>query len=286
VRDFFEELTLGATRISVVGLGSGGVGGIPSMVQPSSGTSAFSQPQTGPGHMSSGRGASTQIGEPLFPEGAPMGPGTTAPQRTMAGQAFDPNQGHVAHAAVPTAGGQAYPTPPQKSGSGMVIIGIIAFLAIGGGAGGFWYWKNRASTDDDGGSTAKTKTTATSKSKDGDDDDDGKAAGSSSATASASATASTTSSTGPDASASASAGPDASSSAIASTTTTSSATTTTTATHTATSTGPQPGIDGCCRSAPRAKKALCNSMNSGIKSGKLNRQQAINTLRGQGVNCN
>ncbi len=132
-RDFFEELTLGGTRMSMVGLGSGGVGAMPTFTGQSG-----SQPRV----------AGTQMGTPLFAEGTPAG----VQARTMGG--FDMPPG-----GVPTHGGQAFPAPPQaaqKGGSG-ALIGIVAgVLVLGGAAGGFFYWRSQQDN-----TTASTSDTAT-----------------------------------------------------------------------------------------------------------------------------
>jgi len=134
-RDFFDELTIGGTRMSVVGLGSAGVGGIPAMGGEGSGR----------------RSPGTQMGEPLFADGGMQG----VPAQTMG---FNPS-----HGGHPTGGGQAFPTPPahqQKSGNGAVIGIIAGVLALGAAGGGFFWWKSSS-----GKTTADTSETATKTSE-------------------------------------------------------------------------------------------------------------------------
>jgi tRNA A-37 threonylcarbamoyl transferase component Bud32 len=70
-REFFEELTLGNTRMSVVGLGSGGVAAMPVTSSIGGGTAMLRNPTPTGGGMPAHRPMGTQMGEPLFPEGAP-----------------------------------------------------------------------------------------------------------------------------------------------------------------------------------------------------------------------
>ncbi|NUP07331.1 MAG: protein kinase [Polyangiaceae bacterium] len=163
-RELFEDLTLGATRMSALGLGAAGVDGIRSM------PGGVSYPNISTPQRSSDGGAnrpgSTQIGEPLIPDAAPypMGAGLTAP-------GLDPYVA-VGHPAVPTAGGHAFPAPPQKpakSGSGGVVAAILALCVLGGATGAFFYWRSQQSPTSASGETAETEdadddTTATATS--------------------------------------------------------------------------------------------------------------------------
>ncbi len=272
-RDFFEELTLGGMRMSVVGLGSGGVGSMPSPP-----TTALSAPSGG-----GVRAGGTQMGEPLFPDPPQGGAGKTMGFDPMQGAPMGGPQYAIAQAPVPTGGGQVYPTPPQrqqKSGGGGLVIGaIVGMVALGAGVGGFLWWRGQqsASASDDDGTvklpTAKPTATET-------------AATSTTATATATETAVATPSASSSGSGSASATASAVASASASATTTTTTTATTTATVSSTVHKPQPGIDSCCARQRKANdKRLCNRINAGIKNGTIDRAAGLGTLRGQGVNC-
>jgi serine/threonine-protein kinase len=125
-REFFEELTLGTTRSSRTShaeASAGGPSGTAFMPQASSGQRA---------------GTGTQMGEPIFSQGAPMVDGhPSAPP----GYPSDPSLGGGGvggQPSVPTGSGQAYPAPPPpaaKGGSGAIIaiVGVVAVLAIGTG---------------------------------------------------------------------------------------------------------------------------------------------------------
>ncbi len=281
-RDYFEELTLGATRMSAVGLGTGGIAAMPH--SPSGGTAAFQAPPTG-----AGRAGGTQVGEPLFPDAPPPAGAPGGASRTVIGTDIGGHQPYVAgaHPAVPTGGGQAVPAPPPaaaRSGGGpnLALIGLIGFVVIGGGVGGFFYWKGRASADD-----GPTKTIPV-KSSDAKDDKPAASSTSSGDPTSTPSTASatTSASAAPSASATASASAAPSASATASAAPSATATASPSTKPTATS-APQQGIDSCCaRVSDKTKRTMCNGMNARIKAGTVNRSAALATLSGQGVRCN
>ena len=114
VREFYEELTLGAgPRLSALGTASRASGDAAT-----SGTA-----------MMPARSGQTQIGEPLFPGGAPAAAG-----RTMLDQAPLP-VGVVQAQGHPTTGSgqvfQAPPPPPVKKGSTPLIAGVAGVAVIG-----------------------------------------------------------------------------------------------------------------------------------------------------------
>jgi serine/threonine-protein kinase len=276
-REFFEELTLGGSRLSAVGLSPGGVSSMPTGAQYSSGTQSF--PLTNQG----ARGGATQMGEPLIPDGY-HGGGPAAPQRTLMGEP-----------TAPSAQAQAYAPPmpmaaaPAKSGGSGLIIGlIVAFLVIAGGAAAYFMVVKKP---DDQVDPIALKSNTAAADKDDDDDGDKKPAP---PTASTSAAAppptsepSATADAGPSASADAgpSATPDAGPTAEP---TTDKPDAGPTATQTSTVKRPQPGIDACCQRYRKdaTKRTLCAGMNQRIKSGSVDRTAALGTLRGQGINCN
>ncbi|MCC6554391.1 MAG: protein kinase [Polyangiaceae bacterium] len=108
VREFYEELTLGAgPRLSVLG----------SMPRGSS--------DAGGTAMMPARSGQTQIGEPLFPGGPPAAAGKTMLDQPAQAQA----QG------APTGSGQALPTPPaaqsHKKGPAPIIAAVAVVAVIG-----------------------------------------------------------------------------------------------------------------------------------------------------------
>jgi serine/threonine-protein kinase len=257
-REFFEDLTLGAARLSAIGLSSGGVASMPTPAgfAQGPGTQAFPMTSHGAG---AARAGSTQIGEPLIPDMAPHG----AP-RTMIGEPT-PAPATAPQAAYPGAY-QAPAAPQKKGGSGLIIGVVVAFLALGGGAAAFLLLGKKPAEDPEPipikTSTAKADPEETPSST----------ATTTSATSTApSASAEPTASAQPSASAEPSATPSAEPSASVATTTKK----------------PQPGIDGCCARYKRdaTKFRLCNGMNARIKRGDVDRAAALGTLRGQGISC-
>ncbi len=118
-REFYDELTLGAVRMSLLAAHPSS----PNLM-PGGGTMALSsaQPGTAPS-----RAGGTMMGEPMFAGGPGHGPGMTADGAPMGG--------------VPTGGGQVYATPPvQKSGNGAIIGALLGMLVLGGGGGAAWYF--------------------------------------------------------------------------------------------------------------------------------------------------
>ena len=114
VREFYEELTLGAgPRLSVVASTSHATGDAAS-----AGTA-----------MMPARSGQTQIGAPIFPDGAPPAAG-----RTMLDQPLVPAAVAQAHSHPTTSSGQAFPAPPPppaKKGSGPLIAGAAGVAVIG-----------------------------------------------------------------------------------------------------------------------------------------------------------
>jgi serine/threonine-protein kinase len=279
-REFFEEFSTGGARMSMLGLGAGGVGAIPTHAGISApGTAVLSAPGAPSAGSASGRAGGTQVGEPLFPEGGPPG---GAAAKTMTGEAMP-----YGSPAVPTAGGQVYPAPPppapRKSGGGggLAVIGIVAFLLIGGGVGGFFMWK-RSAADGEDTPTVALGEKKSSKSK-GDDGETAETDETKGASSTATARPTETASASPTTSATAEPTTTASSKPTAE------PTTTTSPSGTGTTKQPQPGIDACCAAIPardRTKRTLCNRINAKIKTGEVNRQAAMGTLRSQGIVCN
>ncbi len=250
-REFYEDLTLGAVRMSLLGMPAAG-GSSPSF--------------DGGAGSPTGRGGQTQIGEPLFPGGAPnMQPAG----RTVIGAEPLPPPG-----GVPTAGGQAYPAPPaapaKSGGSSAALFALIGLLVLGGGGGAAWYFTkgggggHKHSGGDDDGTIVlpSSKPTATTES------------GSTSGGTPSTGSGPTTPATSP-------------------TTPASSPSTPETSTHptskpTEPTTKPpvkQPGLEACCASAPPAKRGICNGISAMVSSGKTSRSSAIASLKAQGVTC-
>jgi serine/threonine-protein kinase len=127
VKDFYEELTLGAgPRLSVLG----------AMPQ------TTSQIPSGGGGLPPARSGQTQIGEPIFASSPPAAP---AGRTIVDGGA--PTGSVAAH--VPTTGAQVFPAPPpsaHKKGSGpliagaavvgvLVLVGVVFLVTSGSGSG-------------------------------------------------------------------------------------------------------------------------------------------------------
>ena len=136
VREFYEDLSLGGGRLSMV-LGVGG--GRPTATSQPEAVSGGTQMIPSGGN----RPGQTQIGQPLFTDaGAPA-------QRTMIDQAPVAASTGPQH-AVPTTGGHVMPAmaphaPPKKGGAGPIIaigavVGVLALL------GGVVLWKRGSST--------------------------------------------------------------------------------------------------------------------------------------------
>lgn len=277
-REFFEELTLGGSRLSAVGLSAGGVSSMPTGAQYSSGTQSF--PLTSP----AARGGATQMGEPLVPDGYHGSP--AAPQRTLMGEPTAAS----APAYAPPAPMAAQPAK-SGGGSGLIIGLIVAFLVLAGGAAAYFMVVKKP---DDQVEPIAVKSGKAAANNDDDDGDANKKDPRASATTSTSAAAppptaepSASADAGPSATADAgpSATPDAGPSAEP---TADKPDAGPTATQTSTVKRPQPGIDQCCQRYRKdaTKRTLCAGMNQRIKSGSVDRAAALGTLRGQGINCN
>jgi serine/threonine protein kinase len=121
VREFFEEFTMGAPRVS----GMGPRSSLPEGAA-SSGGGAYMQGRPG--------GGQTQLGEPIFSGGPP--PGRTMPDTgnipSYPGQ-MPPNQGYAPAYHAPTGSGQVFapPPPPVKKSSAAPIIAVVALAIIG-----------------------------------------------------------------------------------------------------------------------------------------------------------
>jgi eukaryotic-like serine/threonine-protein kinase len=266
-RDFYEDLTLGTQRMSVLGLGVAGAAGAAAMV-PSSGTAmlpAMSNPSVN-------RPGQTQIGEPLFPDGmAPGGAGKTM----MGGETLPSPIGAYAPAVAAAPPPQA--SPARSGGPSLALIGVIGFLVIGGGLGGFFMWK-RSSADAEGAETtiqvptAKPSSEPSAQPVGGEDPTIVDASSSTGGD-----TASTSTASEPDAP------------TTGEPTATPPPTTQPSTRPTTTTTAKPPtaqGIDGCCAAQKTSqKRGLCQSYNRGIKSGTMNRNAALAQLRAQGINC-
>ncbi len=282
-RDFFEELSTGGARMSVLGLAPGGVAAIPT--HPGAGGTAMFAAGS-----AASRAGGTQVGEPLFPDAMP--PGATAPAKTMAGEMPAPAYG--AHHGGPTAGGQAYPAPPPHAapkkggGGGLAIVGVLAFLLIGGVAGGFFYLKGKPS--DDEGPTASIPT-STGKKKD--PPEEGTTSGGESAT-----TGGGDSSASPTATTEASGAPSATPSAEPSSTPSSEPTTQPTTNPTgpgptapkpdAGKRPPHPGFAQCCARIPvrdKSKRQTCHAISNAVKRGDNDPNASAATIRTLGVPC-
>jgi serine/threonine-protein kinase len=267
-RDFYEDLTIGTQRMSVLGLGGAGAAGAAAMVA-SSGTAmlpAMSAP-------SANRPGQTQIGEPLFPDGvAPGGAGKTM----MGGETLPSPVG--AYAPVVAAAPAPQASPARSSGPSLALIGTIGFLVIGGGLGGFFMWK-RSSASADGDETTIQVPTAKPTSEPsampvaGDD------------TTSADAASSTGGDTASTSTGGAPVAPSSGEPTAATAPPTSQPSTRPTTTTTA-KPPTQQGIDACCAAEKNPqKKRLCQSYNAGIKNGTMNRSAALAQLVAQGVRC-
>ncbi len=275
VREFFEEFTIGATRMSVVGLGAGGIAGIPSMPTTSVGAA---------------RPGGTQIGEPLFAPGPPAGaPGGASP--TVIGDMPVPTLpaggGFVGAAPAPTAAPAPRPAP-ASSGPSLAVIGAIAFVVIAGGLGAFFVLKKGGDEGEDASIPVPAKT---SKSR-----DDGDASSSSSSSASTSGGSETQPTAAPSASDGGATPPPTS----APTSTTTSAPTPTTApttkpTATATTTATAAGGGGgaaintaCCASIKdKGSRQTCQAVLSGYNANPAGRNRAavLATVNRNGANC-
>ncbi len=287
-REFFEDLTLGTSRLSSVGLSAGGVSSMPTGGGYTQAPSTQAFPITSQG----ARGGATQMGEPLIPD-APMGHGTTAPQRTLMGDPTNPSMGNQPGAGYAPAA-PVYAAPPQKpsgGGNGLIIGIIVAFLALGGGAAAFFLLSGDGGEDE-----TATPIRTSKKPADDDDEDDDDGSGKSSATPTTTTSQAPTSTTPETPNAGPSAEPDAgpSSEPDAGPSATPDAGPTVTnppdkpdAGPTTTVKKPQPGIDACCARYRRdpSKRQICNSFNAKIKSGEFDRTKALGTLRSQGINC-
>jgi serine/threonine-protein kinase len=253
-REFYEDLTLGAVRMSLLGMGAGGSS--PSMDGGVAGS---------PG----ARGGQTQIGEPLFPQGAPnMQPAG----RTVIGAEPLPPPG-----GVPTAGGQAYPAPPpapaKSGGGGVALFAVLGVVLLGGGGGAAWYFTKGPGAHHGGGSSddgviALPSATAKTEPSEKPTADSG-----------------TSSSTGGSSSSGGSVTPPPTASATASTQPTSRPTSEPTTRPTTEPNKKQPGLEACCAGVRGDKRNICNAMSSMVVSGKTSRASAIASLAAQGVHC-
>ena len=127
VRDFFEDFTAGAQRLSSIGMAprtsfpdSGGSGGTAMM--PAARPVGGAQTQLGEPSFT---GAPQPAGHTMMDQGNPSNPGYPPQQ-----QGYPSNPGMYAQPPVPTGSGQAYPAPmsalAKPSGGAGVIIGVIA----------------------------------------------------------------------------------------------------------------------------------------------------------------
>ncbi|MEJ7731812.1 MAG: hypothetical protein WKG00_21705, partial [Polyangiaceae bacterium] len=144
-REFYEDLSIGTTRLSYVGGAPRGPSASFSGGAPSAGAGFATGPLPS-------RGGQTQVGEPIFPGGVPGGMGAPPAQHTMVdAPAMGPSAG-----AVPTGGGQAVPAMPAYTASGPKKGGMGAILGIGGVAvigliiGGVFLFRGGGKDDDDG----------------------------------------------------------------------------------------------------------------------------------------
>jgi serine/threonine-protein kinase len=129
VKEFYEEFTLGAVRMSILA-------NAPRM------TSTPDLPASG-----AGRSGQTQIGEPLF-----VGGGPSAPGRTMVDSSPSALPGSSpAVSAAPTGGGQVMAAPPpsaaKKKGGAGPIIGAVAVVAVLGIVGAVFMMKKSPAED-------------------------------------------------------------------------------------------------------------------------------------------
>ncbi|UQA62499.1 serine/threonine-protein kinase [Polyangium aurulentum] len=159
VREFHEDLTVGAPRASIFGgspmaaqqvgqgTGTGMMQGYPSM---------HNTPMPS-GSMPS-RPGGTQLGEPIFvpPSGAPQAPaGRTMLDSGQHGASMGMTPGPVhamPHASVPTGGGQVFPAPPpaasRPNNSKTPLIAGIAVLGVLGLVGTIVALKSGGSSTD------------------------------------------------------------------------------------------------------------------------------------------
>ncbi len=172
-RELYEELTLGTMRMSAIGLGSGGVGAIPSI--PSGGAYSGGYGASPAGYSSRPPFAEERSfpNSPSYsPPAGNLGPMTSPLPRpqTMAGDpaaaySSDGGYGQYPQATAPgydpyaqrssqpymTSSGQAFPAPPPKparAGAGL-LVGAALGLAALGGAGTFIYWKTTQTPTDE-----------------------------------------------------------------------------------------------------------------------------------------
>jgi serine/threonine-protein kinase len=152
VREFYEDLTIGAPRASIFA-------GTPAPMAVGGGTGMMPGAPSSPSMPAmSARPGGTQIGEPLFAQGGPLAPAgrtmldgsgmshTPAPMPAYGGA---PAMAH--QSSVPTGGGQAFPTPPPMAASkpkgsmapiiaGAALVGVlgivIAVVALKGKSSG------------------------------------------------------------------------------------------------------------------------------------------------------
>jgi serine/threonine-protein kinase len=143
-RDFYEELSIGTTRLSFIG---GSAPRSPSASFPPGQSPGGGGYATGPvpGYPTGGapgRGQ-TQVGEPLFPPG-----GAVAPSHTMVDA---PAMQPVHSGGMPGGGVHAVPTPPigghKKSNAGP-IIGVVAVLVAGAAVAGVLMMRGGNDEDD------------------------------------------------------------------------------------------------------------------------------------------
>ncbi|MBL8742998.1 MAG: protein kinase, partial [Myxococcales bacterium] len=165
-RDFYEALTLGSMRMSAVGLGAGGILGMPTQPPMSSLPSSGSHISNHPVSSGANRPGGTQVGAPIdfgstqpadgaFDYGASAAYG--GPTKTAVGldMMAGPHPGHV-----PTAGGQAFPLPPptsSRSGGNGLMYALIGGFLIAAFAGAF-YWRSTTAEKDEDSSASATET--------------------------------------------------------------------------------------------------------------------------------
>lgn len=263
VREFFEEVTLGAPgqRLSVVAGAGGYSASMPGGYGSGPTTGSFGQGPT-TGQIASGRGGATQIGEPAFapPQGAGStmldgGTGNAAPMMGMAPMPGAGGGGYGAVAAAPP----PPPTTAKKGGAGpLIAVGIIGLVAVLGG--GAWLATRDRTEEPD---VALIPT------------------GSPSAAVLVEGAAS--SGAGPDTTmpaSSASAPPDAPPTA------TTTARPQTTATPPPTSKPRGENVDHCCRTIKKdANKKACYGIASQVRKGETTKASAMPQLRSLGAKC-
>lgn len=161
VKQFFEELALGGSRVgaSMVGQQSmhAGMGGMPS--------GPMQSMQSGPMPSMPARPGGTQIGEPLFVQQQPMqAPGRTVVDTGQSGaMSMTPQpmpampmhtQQQQMHGHMGGMGGPAYPAPPPPQATGkpsssmMPIIAIVAVVGLLGIVGVIIAFSNKSSGTD------------------------------------------------------------------------------------------------------------------------------------------